>query len=122
MKIDIHEFITIIEELDLKMIEARANDDRNATKYNKLFIERQKYVDSINNNVETAKEVYKTLLNSKNALTLINASTNCLRIGILEEKAISILENLSKMSLGEDSFNAKIVLKVYRGEYPGSHL
>ncbi|MDR1018804.1 MAG: DUF2019 domain-containing protein [Lachnospiraceae bacterium] len=122
MNLGVRYYIYLIEELGIKMSEARANDDRNATKYNKLFKERQIIIDNLHNNVEMARDVYKELLNSKNSLTLVNTSANCLRLGVFVDEAISILENLSKKSLGEDSFNAKIVLKVYRGEYLGSHL
>lgn len=121
-ELTISNYITGLEDYCEQMADARINDNIHATKYNKLFKKRQKLIDSLHNNIEIAKEVYKVLLSSKNELTLVNVSANCLRLGILVDEAVTVLENIDKYSKGEDSFNAMMVLKVYRGEYPGEQL
>ena len=68
-------------------------------------------------------EVYSVLLNSDNEVTLLTASTECLKLNIFIEKAESNLKKLiDRKDLGIISFNAEMTLKVWKGEVTGKKL
>jgi hypothetical protein len=116
------EYVQKIKDIDNEIINIDPFKDLKARKHNSLVKKKRKITKIINNKIELAEQVYSVLLKSDNIETLITTSTDCLRIGIFVEQAISILENIDKNSTGENSFNAMMILRIYRGEVPNRDL
>lgn len=73
--------------------------------------------------LDSAIKIYNILLNNSNLNILTTAASHCLKIGIHEERAINILEEISKRKdIGILAFSAEMCLKVYKGEVPGKNL
>ena len=80
--------------------------------HNKEMRKLERLVTSISQDRELCEEVYSELLKSENVVTLLNASCECLKIGIFVDKARKILKLLAKRKdVGIISFNAEMMLK-----------
>ena len=90
---------------------------------NKEFKKRNKLFKILEEDLDMAKEVYEQLLAHDCITTKISAASECLKLGIYTSKAEQILEEISKREdIGIRRFNAEMVLKVWRGEFPGKTL
>ena len=90
---------------------------------NKEFKKRNKLFVLLEKDLDMAKEVYKHLLNHDCITTKISASSECLKLGIYINEAEQILEEISKRNdIGTRRLNAEMVLRVWRGEFPGKTL
>jgi len=77
----------------------------------------------LKNDPELALHVYSELFKSDCVTTQSHAAVESLRIGIHIEKAISILEELSKREdIGIIRLGCETALKLWRGEIPGKTL
>lgn len=66
---------------------------------------------SISQDIELCKAVYAELLLNENPVTLLNASSECLKLNIFVEQAIKNLKLLAKRKdIGIISFNAEMML------------
>lgn len=77
----------------------------------------------LENNLEQAKEVYSYLLDYDNITTRTEAASACLKLGIYTIEAEKTLEEIAKKNdIGIRRLNAEMVLRVWRGEFPGTTL
>jgi hypothetical protein len=83
---------------------------------------KNKILKEIETDTRIAESIYSRLLNSDNVETLVSVATGCLRIGILIDKSIDILQDIVSRKLGLITCRAHTVLDVYRGVYPGDYL
>ena len=66
---------------------------------------------SISQDRELCEKVYTELLKNENPVTLLNASSECLKLNIFVEQAIKNLKLLAKRKdVGIISFNAEMML------------
>lgn len=73
--------------------------------------------------MDLAMAVYKNLLTRACVTTRISSSAECLKLGIYVDKAVEVLEELSKRTdIGIRRLNAEMVLRVWRGDFPGKTL
>lgn len=107
-------------EAGLIMSEALPNGDY---KNNNRVAKRIKKIkdDYLENNLDLAKYVFAEVMKSKNDMARSMAAADALRLGILIEQAIDVLEDVAKRSdiIG---FGAETSLKIWRGEFPGKTL
>ena len=77
--------------------------------------------DFLEGNLDLAKYVFAEVMKSENDMARSIAATDALRLKILTEQAIDVLEDVAKRSdiIG---FGAETSLKIWRGEYPGKTL
>ncbi len=95
--------------LSVSMTADFKTNNREMRKLNRLFEKTSK-------NMELAREVYLVLLKSENVVTLLNASAECLKLGIYSATALKTLENIAaRTDIGIISFNAKMTLEQYEG-------
>ncbi|MDR1018808.1 MAG: hypothetical protein LBM02_08925 [Lachnospiraceae bacterium] len=118
----IENLINKIKRVDEKIANIKPYEDLKSKQYNKLVKEKLKYISIINEDIELATQIYSELLLSDNKETLIQTSTDCLRIGIFVEKATQILEEIAGGEFGLNRVTARSVLDVYNGKYLGKHL
>jgi len=77
----------------------------------------------LSKDIELAKEVYGHLLIHHCITTKISSASECLRLNIYVDKAVEILEEISnRTDIGVRRTNAEMVLRVWRGEFPGKTL
>ncbi|KJS22039.1 MAG: hypothetical protein VR72_08135 [Clostridiaceae bacterium BRH_c20a] len=102
------------------MTEALPNGDyktnnREAKKLKKIK------TDFLENNLDLAKQVFAEVMKSENDKARSIAAADALRLNILIEQAIDVLEDVAKRAdiIG---FGAETSLKIWRGEYPGKTL
>jgi hypothetical protein len=112
----VNDYVQIINDIDNLIINIDPLKDLKARKHNSLVKKKRKIIKIINDNIELAEQVYSILLKSENVETLITTSTDCLRIGVYVEQAISVLEKIESGPRGENRFNAMMILQIYRGE------
>lgn len=104
----------IIDELSSSDDYKRSNQE--AKKLHKLH-------NYLQENTSLAKEVYGALLKSECVTSRSISAAECLRIGIFIEEAEETLETIGQRDdIGIRSFNAKMALKIWRGEIPGKTL
>ena len=73
--------------------------------------------------LEMAKNVYKSLLGSNCIVAQSGAAADCLRLNILVSESVKMLEEISQRNdIGIHSVSAKYALKTWRGEIPGKTL
>jgi hypothetical protein len=90
---------------------------------NKEFKKRDKLFRLLEKDLDMAKEVYKHLLGHDGITTKISASSECLKLGLYISEAEQILEEMSKRKdIGTRRLSAEMVLRVWRGEFPGKTL
>lgn len=90
---------------------------------NKEFRKRKKLVDFLGTRTDLAKEVFSELLENECLETQMSSAAECLKQGIFIEKAEKILKEISaRTDIGILSFSAEMILRVWRGEYPGHKL
>ena len=83
--------------------------------HNKEMKKLNELVLSISHDREMCKIVYGRLLKSENAVTLLNAASECLKLNIYLKEAKKILKELAKRKdIGIISFNAKMMLEVMK--------
>ena len=83
----------------------------------------QKIFNVLSRDIDLAKKVYKVLLEYDNITTKTEAAAACLKLGIHEDKAIQTLESISKRNdIGVRRLNAEMVIRVWKGEFPGRTL
>jgi len=77
--------------------------------------------DFLENNLDLAKQVFAEVMKSENDMARSIAAADALRLNILVEQAMSVLENIAERSdiIG---FGAETSLKIWRGEFPGKTL
>ncbi|NLB81904.1 MAG: hypothetical protein GX800_09940 [Clostridiaceae bacterium] len=91
-------------------------NNREGKKINKLFT-------LLAHDIELAQEVYGILLDYDNITTRTEAAAACLKLSIHKNKAVQVLEELSKRNdIGIRRLNAEMTLRVWRGEFPGKTL
>lgn len=102
------------------MTEALPNGDyktnnREAKKLKKIK------TDFLENNLDLAKQVFAEVMKSENDKARSIAAADALRLNILIEQAIDVLEDVAKRAdiIG---FGAETSLKIWRGEFPGKTL
>ena len=79
--------------------------------HNKEMKKLNKLMLSISQDVELCKAVYGELLKNDSPVTLLNASSECLKLNILVEQAVKTLKLLAKRKdIGIISFNAEMML------------
>lgn len=73
--------------------------------------------------VKLSKQVLFQLLANDHVITRISASAECQKLGIFIKEAENILQEIaSRTDIGISAFNAEMVLRVRRGEFPGKTL
>lgn len=83
--------------------------------HNKEMKKLNKLMLSISQDVELCKAVYVELLKNENPVTLLNASSECLKLNIFVEQAIKNLKSLTKRNdIGIISFNAEMMLREWK--------
>jgi hypothetical protein len=77
--------------------------------------------DFLESNLDLAKYVFAEVMKSENDMARSIAAADALRLKILIEQAINVLEDVAKRSdiIG---FGAETSLKIWRGEFPGKTL
>lgn len=77
--------------------------------------------DFLENNLDSAKQVFAEVMKSENDMARSIAAADALRLNILVEQAIGVLEDVAKRRdiIG---FGAETSLKIWRGEFPGKTL
>lgn len=81
-------------------------------RYNKNMRKLAKMEKEISAKLNTAIDIYSILLKNNNAIISTIAAAHCLRLGILRDEAIEILERISKNSnMGIISLSAETCLK-----------
>lgn len=91
--------------------------------HNKEMKKLSKLFEITSQDKELCEMVYSFLLKSENVVTLLNASTECLKLNIFTEESKNILTMLSKRNdIGIIRFNAEMTLKVWQGKVKGKHL
>lgn len=88
---------------------------------NKIAKENRKVFAILGQNKDLAVQVLMQVMNSDNDKARSIAAADALRLNILIEQSIDILEEVAKRSdiIG---FEAKTALKIWRGEFPGKTL
>jgi uncharacterized protein YjiS (DUF1127 family) len=77
----------------------------------------------LKDDLELARQVYSELFKADCVRSRCHASVECLRIGVLENDAVTILEELSKRDdIGITRLGSEMALKLWRGEIPGKTL
>lgn len=102
------------------MAEALSNGDykknnREAKKLKKIKS------DFLENNLDLAKQIFAEVMKSGNDMARSIAAVDALRLNILVEQAIDVLEGIAKRRdiIG---FGAETSLKIWRGQFPGKTL
>lgn len=77
--------------------------------------------DFLENNLDLAKQVFAEVMKSENDMARSIAAADALRLNILIEQAMGVLEDVAKRRdiIG---FGAETSLKIWRGEFPGKTL
>ena len=105
------------------LIIEKASETMDYKTNNKAFKQRDKYFTVLEKNLDMAKEVYGYLIHYDCVETQMSSSAECLKLGIYIDEAEQILEKISaRDDIGILSFDAEMVLRVWRGEVPGSKL
>jgi thiamine kinase-like enzyme len=88
---------------------------------NKIAKELQKVFEKLGKNEDLAIQVLSQVMSSDIDKARSMAAADALRLNILVEQAIIVLEEVAKRSdiIG---FGAETALKIWRGEYPGKTL
>ncbi len=90
--------------------------------YNKEFAKTDKIHKFLALRPDLAKEVYQELLTHECIVSRLSSAVQCLKNGFYIEKAVDILDVIKDSSAGMYSFDARMTLRVWRGEIPGSKL
>jgi len=119
--ISIQEIIELHIQSDEIIDIATVNGDYKTN--NKEFKKRNKLFKFVENDIEMAKEVYSHLLMHPCITTKISSASECLKLNIYIDEAVEILEEISKRAdVGIRGLSAEMVLRVWRGEFPGNTL
>ena len=91
--------------------------------HNREMKKKAKLFDSMKHDVELSKKVLFQLLAYDRIITRISASAECLKLGVFIKEAEDILQDIaSRTDIGISAYNAEMVLRVWRGEFPGKTL
>jgi hypothetical protein len=106
----------IIEEYkDYAMLHWNASHEGDYKTANKNYDKLTKLFKILLNNQELREETLPQLLHDSDYCVQAWAAAHCLGLGIYQDEAISILEQISEMSASEaPSFEAKMTLKVWK--------
>lgn len=107
-------------EAGIIMTEALPNGDYKKNNREAKKIKKIK-TDYLENNLDLAKHVFSEVMKSENDKARSIAAADALRLNILIEQAIDVLEDVAKRSdiIG---FGAETSLKIWRGGFPGKTL
>jgi hypothetical protein len=88
---------------------------------NKFAKKNRKVFDALRQDKDLAIQVLQQVMNSDNDKARSIAAADAIRLNIMIEQAVVVLEEVAKRSdiIG---FEAKTALKIWRGEFPGKTL
>ena len=105
----------ITKHLDSDMVIESVSMTTDFKTHNKEMKKLNKLMLSISHDAELCKAVYGELLKNENPVTLLNASSECLKLNIFVEQAVKTLKLLAKRKdIGIISFNAEMMLSEWR--------
>ena len=81
----------------------------------------RKVFDYLSQNRDLAIEVFSTIMNSDNDKAKSIAAADSIRMNIMLEQATTVLEELAKRN-DFVGFEAELVLRIWKGEFPGKTL
>ncbi len=120
--------MSIQEIIDLHMksyriIESALSEGDYKTNNREVKKLRKLKTDLFENNLDLARKVYGNLLLSDCVTAKSIAAVECLRLNILIQEAIDVLECVAKRNdVGISRHSSEMALRIWRGEVPGKTL